>query len=204
MISSCIYTEIKQVYSGKDDSYLKDNKQECNSLKILNECFVQIEIGNHMYISKLAGLSFDTKPCNSSWTKDQLRSLKICLLDYLIKWRTGINKLYIVDVSDKNDYSSILLVARNYNGHYQLNSLLLTRRSAVYDQDYRGPYSEDMNTRYKESLKSDTGLYGDFDSDLLDRFIPKKFNIKDFPQNINSLNHNDKNLNGLVSYPRKQ
>ena len=158
-----------------------ENFQECRLMKIINECYILIQIKDKYYVSKLAGFSFDTKRCDSSWTYEQIRSMKISLLYDMIRWRSDNLNFYCLDVSEKNNNSEILMVDYGLSGYVELNQVTLGKSSAVYDVNYKGPYTEKLRQRSEDCKKYQHGFFGPFNEELYDRIVQDKFNLKNYP-----------------------
>ena len=176
-LESCVAMPKKNI---KHDIKQDENFQTCEIIKIINECHILIRVGEKMFVSKLAGLSFETSTCQKSWTKKKIRELKICILDDLLKWRSDNYHLYFLDVSRKKDFTEVILVCKNLNGYYNFNRLLLTRGGAVFETSYKGPYSTSLSKSFQKTKDSNFGLFGEFDREWYERVTPKGFNLDDF------------------------
>ena len=132
-----------------------------------------------MYVSKLAGLSFDIKGCHKSWSKEKVRCLKISFMDDMLRWRTDDYSMFLLDVSSEKDYKKIILIGKNLNGYYNINRLFLNG-GARFDATYNGPYFKSMKDREEEAKESKQGLFDQYDEKWLNRITPKGFNLEEF------------------------
>ena len=168
----------KSIYAISQD----ENYQKCRLLKIINECYILIQIGNKKYVSKLTGFSFDTMPCHKSWRKTEIRRFKICSINRWVRWRGDNYQFYLLDVSLEKNFSEILMAYKDLNGYGSITHQMLRNGEAILDKNYMGTYSVNLQKVVAKAKLNKNGLLKELKKDWLERITTKGFNLKDFPE----------------------